>query len=44
VQNLMSDIPVIPLVDIGRTDVAVLDSGPADWMPQAAGRGPETGR
>jgi hypothetical protein len=39
----MSDVPIIPLVDIGRTDVAVLDGGPADWM-QAAGRGLETGR
>ena len=27
----------------GRTGVAVLDGGPADWM-QAAGRGLETGR
>jgi len=40
----MSDVPVILLVEIGRTDVAVLDSGPAGWMPQAAGRGPETRR
>jgi hypothetical protein len=44
VQNPMSDVPVIPLVDIGRTDVAVLDRGPAEWLPQAAGRDPETGR
>jgi len=39
----MSDVPVIPLVDIGGTDVAVLDSGPVDWM-QAAERGLETRR
>jgi hypothetical protein len=33
----MSDVPVIPLVDIGATDVAVLDRGPADWMRRAGG-------
>jgi len=43
-RTLMSDVPVIPLVDIGRTDVAVLDRGPADWMRQAAGGGLETAR
>ena len=42
-QNPMSDVPVIPLVDIGATDVAVLDGGPADWMRQTAGRPLETG-
>jgi hypothetical protein len=40
----MSDVPVIPLVDIGGTDVAVLDRGPAHWMRQAARGGLETAR
>ena len=43
-RTLMSDVPVIPLVDIGATDVAVLDGGPVDWMRQAAGRCLEVGR
>jgi hypothetical protein len=40
----MSEVPVILLVDFGRTEVAVLDRGPADWMRQAAGGGLETRR
>jgi len=41
-ERAMSAASILQRAD--RTDVAVLDGGPADWMRQAAGGGLETGR